>query len=45
MDFGRQNLEVKAESQSLTIESGKPGCINLLRRLGNFRKPVDNDKE
>ena len=42
---GRQNLEVKAESQSLTIESGKPRCINCYLRLVvyHFRKPTDDD--
>ena len=44
---GDQDLEVKTESQSLMIESGKPGCINHLHRLGiyHLRKPVDHDEE
>ena len=44
---GDQNLEVKTESQSLTIGSGKPGCINCyLHRLVvyHFRKPTDDDE-
>ena len=44
---GDQDLEVETESQSLTIKSRKPGCINHLCRLGMYhlRKPVDNDEE
>ena len=35
---GDQNLEVKTESQSLAIESGKPGCWTT-RSIKTFASP------